>query len=160
MTIELTTEEYRRLLNMVQIARWVLHAHKTNTPPQTRPYNELEQKIASYAVEMKMDDTIVYDDHLEGYFPTAECEAEYLAYIDDYDNDVFWDELASRLAERDLVDAEGEEQVLNMDGFERVKKLGKREDTYIQEFIEHGLENLAILKAPFLRTDLTTRYEH
>lgn len=160
MTIDLTREEYRQLLDMVQIARWVLHARKTEIPPETEAYNDLEQKIASYAPDVEMEDAIVYDEHLEGFFPTAEYEAEFLSYIDEYDNDVFWGELSSRLADRDLLDTEGEERVLSMEPFERVLKLATLEEKYIQEFSKHGIRNLMILKTPLLRSDLATEYKH
>ena len=44
MQIELSKEEYRNLIDMIQIAEWVMNAHKTEKDPSTEKYSKLEQR--------------------------------------------------------------------------------------------------------------------
>ncbi len=49
MEINITKKEYETLLEMLEITDWILHAHKTDMPEETKPFRELEQKIFSLA---------------------------------------------------------------------------------------------------------------
>ena len=49
-------KEYRLLLDMISIAEWVLNAYTTEDHPQSDPYEELEQKILSYAKDYGFDE--------------------------------------------------------------------------------------------------------
>jgi len=52
MKINITKKEYRTLLEMIEIANWVLFAHKIEKDPETDKFRELEQKLLSYAKDM------------------------------------------------------------------------------------------------------------
>jgi hypothetical protein len=49
MKINFTKKEYRLLLDMVEIAEWVLNAHKSDPSDEIKKYSDLYQKILSYA---------------------------------------------------------------------------------------------------------------
>ncbi len=116
MKINFTKNEYRFLLDMVEIAEWVLNAHKSKPSDEVEKYSELYQKILSHAKEMGLENHIVYDKDLEGYFATAEYEeAEPMRYIGEFEDDVFWDALPRRLAVRDLVKEVGENKYEEME---------------------------------------------
>ena len=53
---------------------------------------------------MKYENLVAYAPEHNRYFPTREYEetSSAQAFIVEYDNDSFWEELTSRLAERDL----------------------------------------------------------
>lgn len=146
MEIELTTNEYKTLLEMVQIASWILHAHKVEHGPETKVYRDLEQKILSLAKEAGFENLVEYDRGMKEYFPTREFEEENPAmqFIDEYDEETFWDELAERLASRDLVEEEGEEKVNEMDPWERATRIESLHGGYLEEFERYGLERLRI----------------
>lgn len=144
MKFDLTKKEYRLLLDMVEIARWVLHSHQKRIPDEKKPYNALEQYIASYAKSMDMEDLMLYDDQLEGYFPTGDYHEQYMAHVEEFENEVFWDELINRLACRDLLKTYGEEHVRNLDSAERINKLAELEEFYRREFEQYGLLNLIL----------------
>lgn len=147
MQIDFTKAEYRDLLDMVYISEWIMNAHKTENDPRTKRYGKLEQKILSYAEKMGFGHMVEYAPEYEKYFPTRMFEDAGSAhgFIDEYDNDSFWEELINRLAERDLIRREdGLSNVLRLPVEERLEKQFKLEEKYAIEFEENGLENIRI----------------
>ena len=149
MKINYTKKEYRLLLDMVEMAEWVLNAHKTNPSDEIKKFSEIYQKILSYAKDMGFENLIVYDKDLEGYFATAEYEeSEHMRYIEEFEDDVFWDALPNRLAVRDLVKQVGEKKYEEMEFVERATKLVELESVYYDELEEHGIDNLRFDNQP------------
>jgi hypothetical protein len=146
MKINFTKSEYRLLIEIVEIAEWVLHSHRTQEPEGTKKYSILIQKILSYAKEMGFEDLIAYDSQLGGYYATKqfEDESDHMGYIDEFEDDVFWDALAHRLAVRDLVTQVGKAEYENMEFSERASKLLELAGWYNEEFIENGLVNVKV----------------
>lgn len=106
-------------------------------------------KILSYAKDMGFENLIVYDKDLEGYFATAEYEeSEHMRYIEEFEDDVFWDALPNRLAVRDLVRQVGEKKYEEMEFVERATKLVELESVYYNELEEHGIDNLRFDNQP------------
>ncbi len=64
--------------------------------------------------------------------------------LDEFVDDSFWHELSVRLAERDLAKEVGEDAFEEMDGEERIQRLGEIEDKYTQEFFEFGIDRVTI----------------
>jgi hypothetical protein len=65
-------------------------------------------------------------------------------YIDEYNSDVFWDELIHRLARRDLIREYGEENVINMSLEQLIEKEQQFIEKYDEEFAKNGIEYLEI----------------
>ena len=149
MKINFTKKEYRLLLDMVEMAEWVLNAHKTASSDEIKKYSDFYQKILSYAKDMGFENLIVYDKDLDGHFATAEYEAaEHMRYIEEFEDDVFWDALPLRLAERDLVNEVGEKKYEEMEFVERATKMVELESVYYDELEEHGIDNLRFESQP------------
>ena len=143
MKINLTKNEYRLLLDMVEIAEWVLNSHRTDTSDETKQYSALYQKILSHAKEMGFENLITYDESLDGYYATAEYEeSEHMRYIEEFEDDVFWEALPHRLAVRDLVEQVGEKAYTEMEFEERMSKLVELEAFYYVELEDNGIDNL------------------
>jgi hypothetical protein len=143
MKIDITKKEYRQLLDMVEIAEWVLNSHSTGPSDQIREYSGVYQKILSHAKDMGCENLITYDKTLDAYFATAEYEeSEHMRYIEEFEDDVFWEELPHRLAVRDLVQQFGEKEYAEMEFEERVSKLLELEAIYNNELEENGIDNL------------------
>jgi len=143
MKINLTKNEYRLLLDMVEIAEWVLNSHRTDSSDEIKQYSELYQKILSHAKEMGFENLITYDESLDGYYATAEYEeSEHMRYIEEFEDDVFWEALPHRLAVRDLMEQIGEEGYTDMEFEERMSKLVKLEAFYYEELEDNGIDNL------------------
>lgn len=148
MKIEFTREEYRRLLDIVFMADWVINAHKIKENSKTEKYNKLEQKIYSYAKEMGFEDLVEYAPDQEKYYSTRKFEDEgrAMAFIYEFENDTFWDELISRLADRDLIRQIGGIENLSQLSFEeRIERTVPLEEKYSSEFEERGLDGVSIV---------------
>ncbi len=130
---------------MLGVADWIMNSHLVPPDKGHKAHDELKKKLMSHYKEMGAEDIIEHDKDLDGYYELRVYE-EYLQeeFIDPYDDDTFWEELIDRLSERDIIRQIGEEALRNMDGMERVKRLGEISDFYAQEFEEHGLSRLII----------------
>jgi hypothetical protein len=92
---------------------------------------------------MGLENLITYDESLDGYFATAEYEeSEHMRYIEEFEDDVFWEALPHRLAVRDLMEQIGEEGYTDMEFEERMSKLVKLEAFYYEELEDNGIDNL------------------
>jgi len=65
-------------------------------------------------------------------------------YIDEYNNSTFWDELAERLAFRDLLKQEGEDKVREMSLTDRFQKVETIREKYFNEFHKNGINSISI----------------
>jgi len=142
--IRMNLNQYRDLLRLVYLGDWMANAIK-ESPPYL--FEEVEQHILSYAKEAGMDRSVVFDHESKKYYQTADFDQEMQEIIEDYENYIFWEELASRLAERDLVDEIGEEAIEKMDVLEIVKAKEPFLVKYYQEFEKNGLENIYIVNS-------------
>ena len=147
MKLHLTKKEYRALLDLIETGDWIIHSRDNPSKEDLSTHKALMQKILSHAQEMQCDDLVIYDHQFEKYFETREYENFIINnYIDPYDEDNFWEELADRLARRDLERQLGEEKLYQMEPVERAQILFEKSVTYENEFEEHGLEYLAIVR--------------
>jgi hypothetical protein len=152
MKIHFTQKEYARLLEMSYIATWIAGAHDEDSPAARR-YDDLEQKLLALATPLGCADYVDGDQAPgEPIYPSLKLEEESPARkaIDDFEEDTFWSELVSRLAERDYMrerlkdplPADAGEEAMRTDMFRRV---GELEERYWAEFEKNGLDNLITL---------------
>ena len=146
MQIDFSKEEYSTFLEILEIAHWVLFAHRTDEPQDRKRHKDFEQKIYSYVEALGFGDLITYDEELESYFPTREHDENSPArtFIDEFENETFWSELIERLAEMEMLRTLGEKKVLKMTPEERFRANYDFEQKYEKEFEEHGIERLRI----------------
>ena len=135
MNIELTTKEYRRLLDIVYIGNWVLNS--TRGDDRFEDYDNVESLIFSHCAELGMDK--LYENCDGVILPSREFEDGGIhEAIADYEDAVFFEILAEEFSYRDMDYAPID--VSNYDEFNR------RVDDYMEEFHEHGLDNVEIEK--------------
>ena len=146
MKINISKKEYRLLLDVLSISDWVMNSHKSEDDPRTEPYNILEQKLFSYAKEFGYENLVMYDKKFEKYYPTAEFEEieSDMQFIDEFEDETFWDKLCSGLAQRDLIQEKGIEALKKMETITRLNEQDIKAEKYETEFSEHGLKNLII----------------
>jgi hypothetical protein len=133
MKLELTTKQFRRLLDMVYIGNWILNS--TRGEDRFQDYDKVESLLFSKAraegmgalAEVWNGEVIPSRAFAEGGIHEA---------IMEYENNVFFDILAEDLARRDMDDAPIDES--NYD------ELNRRIDAYIAEFEEHGTDNILV----------------
>ncbi len=145
MKINFTNKEYELLVSMVSIADWILHSNKVGG--HDKDYTALQQKILSHAKDFGREDVVQFNKEHNEYFVTSDFEQSdrMLGAVDEFVEDIFWQELADRLTMRDLFMRFGEETVRNMTLEEKVHHHTERENQYLDEFDEHGLDRIAIL---------------
>mgnify|MGYP003375694861 FL=1 len=133
MKLELTTRQFRRLLDMAYIGNWILNS--TRGDDRFKDYDEVESLLFAKARAEGMP-TLAEDWQGEVIPSRAFAEGGIHEAIMEYENNVFFDILAEDLARRDMEDAPIDES--NYD------ELTSRIDAYIAEFEEHGTDNILV----------------
>ncbi|MDT8317195.1 MAG: hypothetical protein RQ824_04280 [bacterium] len=146
MKIHFTKKEYRSLLDLITIAEWIMNSHKMGDDPSSEPHEQIEQKILSYAKDFGFENLIAHDKNNDKYSQTREYEdAEtFMSFVEEFEEESFWDKLCTRLAQRDLLQELGVEKIKAMDLFERLTKEDEIAVKYNEEFIRNGLKNLIV----------------
>ena len=133
MKLELTTKQFRRLLDMAYIGNWILNS--TRGEDRFKDYAEVESLLFAKAREEGMG--ILAEDWQGEVVPSrAFAEGGIHEAIMEYENNVFFDILAEDLARRDMDDVPIDES--NYD------ELTRRIDAYIAEFDQHGTDNILV----------------
>jgi len=149
MKIDITKEEYRSLLDILSMADWLMHAHKTEQDRRTAPYDKLMQKLYSLAKDMGYEELVEHDP-LEGDYYLArrfEENSQSWIFIDEFTDSSFWDELSHRLTERDAArKAGGEEKLKSMNREERTALESQIQERYDDEFFENGIDRLEVVE--------------
>lgn len=149
MNVDISKEEYSKLLELLHMASWVMHAHENETDPRREPYDAVIQKFYALAKNMGQDHLIAYRSDAHVYAPTVEFEntAQSWEFVDEFMDDTFWDELVHRLAERDIARTVGGlEKTDNLTMTERFTIEAPVLQKYTQEFDAHGIERLEIVE--------------
>lgn len=143
MKINFTKKQFKTLLDLIYTGEMIINGNRI--PDEViEEYDELQQYIYSFAKEMGYEDLMEYNKEYNGYYETRKYEESGIYdLIEEYNNNVFWDELASNLAERDIANKYGEE-IVNLEHEDIVTAIWRREDEYSEEFSENGLLNLKV----------------
>jgi hypothetical protein len=146
--LDLTRRDYRALLTAMEIADWVLHAFRVEEPRETAPIRAVHQKVYALAGDFGFGELVEHDPVEKRWFPTLELEesGEAMDFIEDFENESFWDTLLERLAERDLLREIGEDAFRALEPVEREERLDPYRRLYAEEFMSHGMERLEILR--------------
>ena len=133
MKLELTSKQFRRLLDMAYIGNWVLNS--TRGDDRFKDYDEVESLLFAKAREEGMG--ILAEDWQGEVVPSrAFAEGGIHEAIMEYENNVFFDILAEDLARRDMNDAPIDET--------NYAELTRRIEAYINEFEENGTDNILV----------------
>ena len=133
MKLELTTKQFRRLLDMAYIGNWILNS--TRGDDRFRDYDEVESLLFAKARAEGMP-TLAEDWQGEVVPSRAFAEGGIHEAIMEYENNVFFEILAEDLARRDMEDASIDENDYD--------ELTRRIDDYMAEFEQHGTDNILI----------------
>jgi len=140
MKINITKKEYRLLLDMLYLSDWVMHAYAEGSKDFHVKHKALQKKLLSYYKEMDAEDMIELSNDSDGYCRLRDYDEHiYSSFIAPFENELFWNEIISRLAERDLMNNIGIKPYLTMDGIYRMMELEEIKERYANEFELHGL---------------------
>jgi len=148
MKIDLSRRDYQSLLTVLEIADWVLHAYSPDEPPEGTPLRALEQKVLALADEFGCGELVEFDAGEQRYWLTREYDelSDAVQFIEQFENDSFWDQLNDRLVERDLIRQLGEKAFKRLDSEEVAEKAEPYRRLYGEEFLSHGVDRLEILQ--------------
>lgn len=149
MKVMFTPKEYTRLLELVHLGMRVVEGRQGEESPHVQRYAELEQKLYELATPLGCADLV--DVGADGRLAPSEklLTDERLDKIcGDFDNDTFWHELVTRLADRDLAAEQARQSVLGTGGpsIDADVRLRKLEDAYWDEFETNDLANVILLR--------------
>jgi hypothetical protein len=69
--INLTKEQYKTLVEMTYLGRWMINAIRVKT---IKKYDDVEQLVFSFAKQGELEDCIGYDDKLKLHFARQDFE--------------------------------------------------------------------------------------
>jgi len=149
MHIELSTQEYRDLLDILHIADVVLSGHRREKDMRRKQHLELIRKLYALAPGEGLERLIGYNERVNAYIPTAEFEASSVAHvaIDEFGDHLFWDQLIGRLSARDAAQVAGGIERLNtLSESDREALEGPIRQRYAHEFATHGVASLEVVE--------------
>lgn len=133
MQIDLTTKEFRHLLDMVYIGNWILNSLRGDN--RFQPYDDLESKLFNLCRQHKMD--VLTEDWNGIPVPSkAYVEGGIHEAIAFYEDNVFYEILAEELSRRDMAYPE-----INEENYEEIIR---RMDRYMDEFQLSGVDRLVL----------------
>lgn len=145
MKINITKKQYRLLLDMVYAGNIMINGIR-NQDELIKEYEDLEQYVFSFSKDFGIEGLVEYDNEFKEYMPTREFdESNINDFVNEYDDYVFWQELAGNLARRDVFkEFNG---TINEDNSEdALKRQFEVENNYEEEFINNGLNNIRIVE--------------
>ena len=148
MNVDITSDEYRDLLDILHIADVVLSGHRRTPDHRTSRHRGLIQRLYALAPREGLARLMGHDAHRNVYAPTQEFEEASIAHgmIDEFVDHLFWDELISRLSVRDAAQAAGGMDRLSaMSDSDRQAAEAPRRQRYIREFSRNGVANLTVI---------------
>ena len=148
MKIQISKVQYLRLLKLVYLGNWMINAIRSGQKgdEMIEEYDELEQYIFSHAEKFGIGKYIHFDKELGKYYPTHNFEfhTDIEKYRSEYNEDIFWEEVVHRLAERDLLKTYTLEELQHMDMETYWQNIEPFERKYNDEMEMSGVDRLVI----------------
>ncbi len=145
--LAVTREQFLTLMKMVYIANTVANGRREDEE-FLKAYDEIEQIIFAKARQAGFP-AATWHHEVDGEthdHPSAmfENDFELGKLMDEYDRETFWDELALRLAERDIERVYGRGAKASLPPEEYKVLLDDRTEVYDDEFDKHDIANIRI----------------
>ncbi len=144
MELNLSREQYEKLLELVYLGNWLINAYRTDD--YLEDYAEVVSLIFSQAEKAGLEGKAVKDQLADRYLPSFDFEESLSDYISEYDSFCFWEELLNRLAEREAMKEFGNLPLDKIDLDEFLEKKNKFLRIYEREVEENGLKNFELIK--------------
>ena len=145
MNVTFSEEEYRRILLLAYLGEWMMNAIRKDPDPE---YEDTLSRLYSFCQGTGLESLVGFDAENESWLATDAFEDQAHAFIDQYDDKTFWEELTARLTERDLMSVHGERAVRSMRPEARERAAAKFAQAYTREFEQHGLVRLRLPARP------------
>lgn len=143
MELNLSKTELERLLELTALGEWLLKGHLPEGGSSAL-HDALVQKIYALTDDEGLGYLIAVDEAADSLKPSEALLSRLDREIRDYDECVFWDELALRLAERDLRAEMGSPVFDALPTVERQERVDDAAEAYDGEFDRRGIERLRL----------------
>jgi len=142
MKITLTKEQYEILMRLVYLGNWVINGDRTED--RFEEYDRVENELFSQAEKFGLSGLAEFDEASSSWLASHRFEDEAIGLLDECIEDVFWDELARRLAWRDVLLIYGDEAVDGMTEEAKIRLESPYIDKYRDEIEKNGVMNLFV----------------
>lgn len=143
MKIEFTKEQYENLIKLVHVGNFVINGIRVGEDEITQ-YNDLESYIYKHAKDFDLANLVAEEDG--EFYPSQELEADedLEQYMEEYTEEIFWDELGDRLAVQAILEHYDDESLNKMDAEQQFFLRMHVADQFQEEFEENGLEKVRV----------------
>ena len=148
MHLRLTEQQLATLLEMVSLAAEVASLNrKPGAEPKFQAYEEFENALLEKAKLKGFSEIIEFDEQAQRH----RISIDYLTNsfvqecLDEMRNEIFWEELTLRLAERDMIRQIGLPAWSALNDDQKRQRLEPIEKRYWEEFTAKGIDNLHVV---------------
>ncbi|HEX2861537.1 MAG TPA: hypothetical protein VHN79_07845 [Lacunisphaera sp.] len=150
MKVSFTAKEYRQLLELVHLGMWTVTAYQGEETAAAKRYFALDQRLLGLATDLGCADLVEErEDNTLQPAPKLAEDDRVRELQSEFQNDVFWHELVTRLADRDLA-VDQTKRAMETPGVEpppsREEQLKKIEERYWKDFEKNDLAHVVILR--------------
>ena len=137
MQLELNTDQYRVLLEMVFMGNWM--ANVMESEEDVRKYDALEELLFEQADRFGLTDLVE-----DRTYPSEQFLDSIFPVIDHYNELNFWEHLVELMAQRDLLQKYGEAAWEGLSNEERFAQVEKLKEQYFAVLEKSGLKALKL----------------
>ena len=148
MHLRFTEQELGALIDMVSLAAEVAALNRRPGAEQKYGrFEELESTLLEKLTHLGFGDIIEFDEEHQRYRITSEylTKSYVQECIDEMRNEIFWEELTLRLAERDVIRKIGLSAWNGLDEEARRLQTEPVEKSYWEEFTKRGIDSLHLI---------------
>jgi len=140
--LELNTDQLQKLVELAYLGEWMINARHDDDAQDEEATSALQALLVA-AGKAGLPGVEQDPETTDYYLDPEWVERLYIRHVADYEDHVFWDELAERLAERDLARQRGV-PVEEIDREDDAAALRPIEDDYRDELADYGVGRLEV----------------
>ena len=147
-SVTIEPRDYRILLEMINLATYVAQFHnRSGREDWLNAFDALSDKILRKATAMGCGELVEKDPESGHWIPVEDYENEsfFKECADDMLEQGFWEDLVSRLTDRDIARTTTPAQWDALPEAEQSRRRQQRDEAYWKEFEAQGIENLELI---------------
>ncbi len=146
MEFKLTKKELETLVELAVMSDWVMTSNDAEEDNRKTPYVKLLKKIYKFAHENGCEKQIHFQEDTKDYYPDHDWEEEAQAtkFIQEFEENTFWDELLDRLSKEAM--EKRFQNDLPKDFDEQFEAYAEIYGQFEEEFESYGLNRLQIVE--------------
>lgn len=153
MHLRFSEDEFGTLIEMISLAAEIASLNqKPGTENHLERFANLEDKILARGCSQGYSEIIEVDPETQQHRVTANYLASSYIQdcIDEMRNEVFWEELSFRLAEKEIIHKLGENTYLTLSEKDKIAQVSPRQKEYWEGFAQNGLKHVHQINPPEL----------